>query len=136
MASIFTRIIAGDLPGEFVFRAERWVALLDIRPTVAGHVLLIPLAEAVHFADLPGATQAELGLHLSRLIVAVKRVTGCPAVNAVLNDGPVAGQEVAHVHLHIVPRWANDGRGYRFSPQPAAGLAALAAELRGAWDSA
>ena len=136
MASIFSRIIAGEIPGEFVFRAERWVGLLDFRPTVTGHVLLIPVAEAVHFADLPGATQAELGLHLARLVVAVKRVTGCPAVNAVLNDGPVAGQEVPHVHLHVVPRWANDGRGYRFSPQTGVGLAALAVDLRTAWNSA
>lgn len=135
MASIFTRIIAGEFPGDFVFRAERWVALLDIRPTVAGHVLLIPVAETVHLADLPGATQAELGLHLARLTAAVKRVTGCPAVNVVLNDGPVAGQEVPHVHFHIVPRWANDGRGYRFSPQPGSGLAAMAADLAHAWEA-
>lgn len=136
MASIFTRIITGEIPGEFVFRTERWVGLLDIRPTVSGHVLLIPVAEAVHLADLPGATHAELGIHLARLVVAIKRVTGCPAVNAVLNDGPVAGQEIPHVHFHVVPRWANDGRGYRFSPQPGVGLAALVVNLRTAWNAA
>ena len=136
MASIFTRIIAGELPGEFVFRAERWVAFLNIRPTAAGHVLLVPVTEAVHLADLPGATQADLGVHLARLTTAVRRVTGCPAVNVVLNDGPVAGQEVPHAHFHIIPRWANDGLGYHFAPQTGVGLATLGHDLRAAWESA
>lgn len=136
MPSIFSKIIAGQIPGNFVFRSERWVALLDIRPTSPGHCLLIPLAEDQHFADLPGATQTELGLHLARLITAVKRVTGAPAVNVVLNDGPLAGQEVPHVHWHIVPRWPDDGRGFRFHPQPGADLPAMAARLSAAWTAA
>jgi histidine triad (HIT) family protein len=132
MPSIFSKIIAGQIPGNFVFRTERWVALLDIRPTSPGHTLLIPVAETTFLADLPGATQAELGLHLSRLTTAVKRVTGCPGVNVVLNDGPAAGQEVPHVHWHVVPRWPGDGRGYRFAPQPNDDLRAMAERLAAA----
>jgi diadenosine tetraphosphate (Ap4A) HIT family hydrolase len=123
--SLFSRIIAGQIPGEFVFRSERWVSFLDIRPTNPGHALLVPVYEAQFLADLPGATVAELGLHLQRLTLAVKRVTGAPAVNVVLNDGPQAGQEVPHVHFHVVPRWPGDQAGYRFRPQPGVELATM-----------
>ena len=136
MASIFSRIIAGEIPGEFIFRGERWVALLDIRPTNPGHALLVPIAEHAHLCELPAATTAELGQYLTRLVAAVKRVSGCPALNVVLNDGPIAGQEVPHVHFHIVPRWPEDGAGYRFKPHPGAELAPVAEQLRAAWNAA
>ena len=133
MPSIFTRILQGGIPGEFVFRSERWFAILDIHPANPGHTLLIPVAEAQYLADLPGATQAELGLHLCRLTAAVKRATGCPAVNVVVNDGPLAGQEVPHAHLHVIPRWENDGKGFRFNGKADSALVATAGKLRAAW---
>jgi histidine triad (HIT) family protein len=136
MPSIFSRIIAHEIPGAFIFRSPRWVAFLDVRPTHPGHALLVPVVEAALLADLPGATVAELGIHLPRLITAVKRVTGCPAVNVLLNDGPLAGQEVPHVHFHVIPRWPDDGRGYRFAPKPGVDLPALAQRLATAWEAA
>ncbi len=136
MPSLFSRIIAGAIPGEFVFRADRWVAFLDIRPTSPGHVLLVSVTEAAYLAELPAATLAELGGQLARLTAVVKTATGCLAVNVVVNDGPLAGQEVPHVHVHVIPRWPDDGRGYRFAPQPGQDLTAMAAKLRTAWDAA
>jgi histidine triad (HIT) family protein len=110
MASLFTRIISGEIPGKFVFKDERWVALLDINPANPGHVLLIPVAEGQYLNDLPGETLAQLGDRLTRLITAVKKATGCPAVNVLLNDGPAANQAVPHAHLHLIPRFPGDGR--------------------------
>jgi histidine triad (HIT) family protein len=95
--------------------------------------LLIPVAEAQYLADLPGATQAELGLHVCRMTAAVKRATGCPAVNVVVNDGPLAGQEVPHVHIHVVPRWPHDGKGFLFKGAADPQQAAMAVRLRAAW---
>ena len=134
--SLFSRIIAGQIPGEFIFRSERWVSFMDIRPTNPGHALLVPVTESQFLADLPGATVAELGLHLQRLTRAVKRVSGAPAINVVLNDGPVAGQEVPHVHFHVVPRWPGDRAGYQFRPHMGADVVGMAAQLRAAWDAA
>ena len=108
MASLFTRIISGEIPGKFVFKDERWVALLDISPANPGHVLLIPVAEAQYLSDLPGGTLAQLGDRLSRLIATVKKATGAPAVNVLLNDGPAANQAVPHAHLHLIPRFPGD----------------------------
>jgi histidine triad (HIT) family protein len=135
MPSIFSRIIAGEVPGAFVFRGPRWVALLDIRPTAVGHCLLIPVFEAAQLDGLPAEVLAEAAPLLARLTTTVRRATGCPAVNVVLNDGPAAGQEVPHVHFHVIPRMANDGRGYRFAPQPDPNAAATAAALRAAWEA-
>ena len=55
MASIFSRILAGQIPGEFAFRGEHWVGLLDLHPVSPGHLLLIPVQEAARWHELPSA---------------------------------------------------------------------------------
>jgi histidine triad (HIT) family protein len=135
MSSLFTRIIQGQIPGEFVLRGELWVAILDINPSAPGHCLLIPVAEAQHLHELPAATLAGLGPALARLTAAVRRATGCPALNVVVNDGPAAGQEVPHAHLHIIPRFPDDGRRaglFGGKRAEAAALAEMGARLRAA----
>lgn len=136
MPSLFTRIIAGEIPGQFVFTDELWVALLDISPANPGHVLLVPRAEGQFLGDLPSATLAAMGERLTRLIAVVKRVTGCPAVNVIVNDGPAAGQAVPHAHIHVIPRFPGDGKlthphGTKY---PAGEMERWAAELRKAWN--
>jgi histidine triad (HIT) family protein len=109
MPSLFSRIIAGDIPAELVFSEPLWVALLDITPTSPGHVLLVPRAERQHLDELPEAVLATLGGYLARVTTAVKAATGCPAVNVLVNDGAAAGQAIPHAHLHIIPRFPKDG---------------------------
>jgi histidine triad (HIT) family protein len=108
MASIFTRIINGEIPGRFVFKDELWVAILDIAPANPGHVLLIPREEKQYLSQLAPTTLAGLGDRLQRLISSVKAATGAPAVNVLINDGPEANQAVPHAHIHIIPRFAQD----------------------------
>lgn len=135
MPSVFARILAGQIPGQFVFRDELWAAVLDIRPVSPGHVLLIPLHEAQHLADLPAPTLAALGDRLARLTTAVKAASGAPAVNVVVNDGPAAGQEVPHAHLHVFPRFPDDGKRLSWPATPYADgeLARWADRLRTAF---
>jgi len=109
MASIFTRIINGEIPGCFVFKDDLWVAILDIAPANPGHVLLIPRQEAQYVSQLAPPILAAMGDRLARLITAVKSATGAPAVNVVVNDGPEANQAVPHAHIHLIPRTAGDG---------------------------
>jgi histidine triad (HIT) family protein len=135
MPSLFTKIIAGQIPGEFVVRDDRWTAFLDINPANPGHLLLVPRHEAGRLADLPADTLAELGGYLARATRCVMAATGCPSVNVLVNDGPEAGQAVPHVHLHIIPRFAGDGRVQhpKGAAYPDGGLAAMGATLRAAW---
>ena len=132
MASLFTKLIAGEIPAEFVFQDERFVAFLDISPANPGHCLLVPRQEAQYLGQLDAATLAALGPALTRLIAAVKGATGCPAVNVLVNDGPEANQAVPHAHLHVIPRFAGDGKVThpKGTPYAEGGLAAMAAKLR------
>lgn len=98
MASIFSRIIAGELPGRFIWSDERAVAMVDIRPLRPGHALVIPREEVDHWVDL----DPDLAQHL----MAVARIIGLAQRSAVpcRRIGLlVAGFEVPHTHLHVIP---------------------------------
>jgi histidine triad (HIT) family protein len=98
MATVFTRIIDGELPGTFVWRDTRAVGLMSINPLARGHLLVVPIAEVDHWIDL----DADLATHLFD----VARVVG-RAQSAAFECGRVgliiAGYEVPHTHLHVIP---------------------------------
>jgi histidine triad (HIT) family protein len=127
MATIFTRIIEGELPGRFVWRDERCVAFLSINPLRDGHTLVVPIEEVDHWIDLDD----DLAAHL--LVVAKRIARAQQAVFQPVKVGlMIAGLEVPHVHLHVVP--INGVHDLDFSnadpsPDPA-GLDAAAARLR------
>ena len=117
--SIFARIVAGDIPCHKVFENEHVFAFLDINPLAVGHTLLIPKQVVPRLEDLTPEIAAELGKQLPILTKKVLAATGAEACNVLLNNGPLAGQEVPHVHFHIVPRQDGDGLGYRWKPRQA-----------------
>lgn len=98
MPTIFTRIIDGELPGRFVWRDERCVAFLSINPLQHGHTLVVPVDEVDHWIDL----DPDLNTHLMR----VSQIIGeaqMAAFSPVRIGLMIAGLEVPHVHLHVVP---------------------------------
>lgn len=115
--SIFARIVAGEIPCQRVFENEHVLAFLDIHPLAEGHTLILPKQPVARLADLPLEAAAELGRQLVVIARKVVTATGADGFNLLLNDGQVAGQEVPHVHFHIIPRRAGDGLGYRWRPQ-------------------
>lgn len=117
MTCVFCRILAGELPGTFVYRDARCAAFMDIKPVTPGHLLVVPLTHAAHLADLESAAAAHL-MEVGHLLAAALRGSGlrCEGVNFFLADGEAAGQEVFHVHLHVLPRFRGDGFGLRFGP--------------------
>ena len=98
MTSIFTRIIDGELPGHFVWRDERCVAFLSINPLADGHTLVVPVEEVDHWIDLDPDLLAHLS-GVARRIGAVLDDLFDPSKVALM----VVGEEVPHVHLHVVP---------------------------------
>jgi len=110
MPSIFTRILQNELPASFVHRDEVVAAFLDIQPLTPGHTLVVPVREIASLTDLPPEILARvtaLGQEIGLAIRAVDpSVTG---INWLLCDGPDAGQEVPHIHLHVIPRRKGDG---------------------------
>ena len=98
MASLFTRIIAGEIPGRFVWKDDRAVAFMTIAPIKAGHTLVVPREEIDHWIDMP----ADLAAHVMAVSQAVgrgiQRAFSPEKVGVML-----AGLEVPHVHLHLLP---------------------------------
>ncbi|MEM9916082.1 MAG: HIT family protein [Planctomycetota bacterium] len=112
--SIFTKIVAGDIPGHRLYEDEHVLAFLDIGPVSRGHCLLIPKTCYVELDEVPADVAAALGQALPRLVAAVKSATGCDGVNVLQNNGSAAGQVVMHVHFHLVPRYTDTDTGLRF----------------------
>lgn len=98
MPTVFTRIIEGDLPGRFVWSDDTCVAFLSIAPLKPGHTLVVPRAEVDHWIDLDPATLGHL-TGVARQIGTAQQRAFAPTRIGLM----VAGLEVPHVHLHVVP---------------------------------
>ena len=108
MATVFTRIIEGDLPGRFVWRDEHAVAFLSINPLADGHLLVVPVTEVDHWIDLPAGTWAHLNEVVRACGQAVQRAFDPVRVGTV-----IAGFEVPHVHVHVFPAQEMDDFDFR-----------------------
>jgi histidine triad (HIT) family protein len=98
MPTLFTRIINGELPGRFVWRDAQCVAFTSIHPLRPGHTLVVPRAEIDHWLDLDAA----LAAHLMKVAQAIGKAVAA-AFQPVKVGLMIAGLEVPHVHLHVVP---------------------------------
>ena len=135
--TIFTRIIAGEIPCHRVYEDDKVLAFLDIGPLSPGHTLVIPKEPAETLDRLSDDSAAALGRVLPRLSRAVLRATGAQDFNVLQNNGAAAHQAVGHVHFHIIPKFS-DGAGLginwpagSLSPEDGDRLAqAIAAQLQ------
>lgn len=98
MATVFTRIIEGELPGTFVWRDEACVAFLSVNPLAPGHTLVVPIAEIDHWLDVPADLQAHLFDVSRRIGKAQMRAFRPDRIGLV-----IAGFEVPHCHIHVCP---------------------------------
>jgi len=114
---IFCKILSGELEVSMVYQDDRCSAFMDIQPVNPGHALVVPNRHASNLAELD-EEEGALMFRVAQLIAAALRKSGvnCEGVNFFLADGEAAGQEVFHVHLHILPRYVGDGFGLRFGP--------------------
>jgi histidine triad (HIT) family protein len=106
---IFCSIVAGDIPARTVRETEEILAFLDANPLARGHTLVIPKAHAEHVGDLDGGLATELFAAVTELTPRVQAAVDADGANVGINDGEAAGQEVPHVHVHIIPRFEGDG---------------------------
>jgi histidine triad (HIT) family protein len=98
MATLFTKIIEGEIPGRFVWRDPRAVAFLTIAPIAPGHTLVVPIDEVDHWVDLEPDLAAHL-MDVSRLVGRAQMQAFSPARIGMI----IAGLEVPHCHLHVIP---------------------------------
>ncbi len=126
MASIFTKILAGEIPGHFVWKDEFCFCIMTIQPIRAGHVLVIPNEEVNHWDDVKPAVAAHL-IQVAQLVTkGIKAVIPCKRVGVT-----VIGLEVPHTHIHLIPIDSMADLDFKFArAMPADELAATAASIR------
>jgi histidine triad (HIT) family protein len=139
---IFCKIVNQEAPSSVVYEDAGTLAFMDIRPVNPGHVLVIPKRHCVYLADVTPEEFARVAA-VAREAAGALRRSGlrCEGVNLILADGEVAGQEIFHLHMHVFPRFAGDGFGFRFgrgyaSPPGRGELDECAGHLRSAWKPA
>ena len=114
---IFCKILAGESEVSLVYRDETCAAFMDTQPINPGHLLVVPVRHSASLSELKEEEGAMIFRVAQRLASALRRSgVRCEGVNLFLADGEAAMQEVFHVHLHVVPRYANDGFGFKFPP--------------------
>jgi histidine triad (HIT) family protein len=129
MTTIFSRVIAGELPGHFVHRDDTVVAFLSIGPITTGHTLVVPVAEVDHWLDLDDDTVSHLTVVAKRVGRAQVAAFGAERVALI-----IAGLEVPHTHLHVLPIHTESDIDFKKARTdvPAEELAEVAAALEAA----
>ncbi len=132
MTTIFSRIVAGEIPSAAIYEDELTFAFLDISPASVGHALVICKHEHTDLLAVPPETLAAVAQTTQRVARAIMTVLQPDGITVVQNNGAAAGQTVFHYHVHVIPRHAGDGVLQTWVPQPAEAtvLADLAAQLR------
>jgi diadenosine tetraphosphate (Ap4A) HIT family hydrolase len=111
---IFCEILGGRLEGSFTYRGERVSAFMDLAQWTPGHLLVVPNTHAAFLSELDPVVGGEIFEVAMRLSAALRRSSFSPSgINLHLADGASAGQEIFHVHLHVIPRSSGDGFGIR-----------------------
>lgn len=106
---LFCQIVAGEIPSRSVYETETAFAFLDVNPLARGHTLVIPKDHYGTVSDLPEDVAGELFQAVRAVTPAVEAATGADATTVAINNGEDAGQEIPHVHFHVVPRQPGDG---------------------------
>ncbi len=129
MASIFSKIVSGEIPAHKVAEDDRYLAFLDINPLMMGHTLVIPKKEVDYIFDLDDELYQGLLLFAKRIAEGIKKACPCERIGVA-----VVGLEVPHTHVHLIPINAIDDMNFsRPKLQPSsAQLAEVAAKIRGA----
>lgn len=108
---IFCKIASGQIPARVVMQNDRALAFLDAFPLAAGHVLVVPKAHFQKVQDMGGNDAQAVFDLVHRVIGKVESAAGTGASTVAVHNGREAGQEVQHVHVHIIPRKPGDGAG-------------------------
>ncbi|HDZ18003.1 hypothetical protein LCGC14_0507210 [marine sediment metagenome] len=113
---IFCEIISNNIPSSKIHEDHICIAILDIQPVNKGHVLIIPKEHHKLIIDYPEENLSHIFSIAQKINRALRKTEiKCEAVNYLLADGETAGQEIFHTHLHVIPRYRDDGFGLRFS---------------------
>jgi histidine triad (HIT) family protein len=112
---IFCKIIKGEIPASKIYEDEEILAFMDINPISKGHALVIPKVHEQFIYNLEDGIAQKLIVAVNKVNQAIRKSAIQPDdINLHLADGPAAGQEIPHVHFHLIPRFKDDGFGFKY----------------------
>lgn len=113
---IFCKIANGEIPSKTLYEDEKFRVILDLGPATRGHALILPKEHAENLYELPEEIAADVLVLAKRMAVNMMQKLHCDGMNLVQNNGEVAGQTVSHFHLHMIPRYKDDGQHINWVP--------------------
>lgn len=113
---IFCRIANGEIPSNTLYENEKFRVILDLGAATRGHALILPKEHADNLLDLPEEYAAGVLPVAKKVASKMKANLKCEGLNLVQNNGEIAGQTVMHFHLHMIPRYADDGQKIQWIP--------------------
>lgn len=115
MDCIFCKLAKGEIPAAKVAETDDVLAFLDISPANKGHIIIIPKQHAERVDEIDEKTFGEMAILASRLAKRLMQVVKPDGYNILVNNAEAAGQEVMHLHLHVMPRFDSDDFAFRWT---------------------
>ena len=122
---IFCKIANGEIPSKTLYEDDKFRVILDLGPASKGHALILPKDHYANLYELPDETAGEVMKLAKRMAVQMTERLGCEGFNLVQNNGELAGQTVFHFHMHLIPRYCDDGQKIGWKPQEIITISAL-----------
>ena len=113
---IFCKIANGQIPSKTLYEDEDFRVILDLGPATEGHALILPKEHAANLFELSEELASKVLVVAQKIAVRMKETLGCDGLNLVQNNGAAAGQTVSHFHIHVIPRYENDGQNINWVP--------------------
>ena len=113
---IFCKIANGEIPSNTIYEDDDFRVILDLGPATKGHALVLPKKHYADLFEIPEETVAGAVKVAKKVAGIMKEKLGCDGLNLVQNNGEAAGQTVMHFHLHIIPRYKDDGQHILWKP--------------------
>lgn len=113
---IFCKIAGGDIPSSTVYEDEQFRVILDLSPATKGHALILTKQHYANIFEIDEAVLRDLIVLAKKVAGAMKETLNCDGINIVQNNGEQAGQTVFHFHLHVIPRYEDDGQQIGWKP--------------------
>lgn len=113
---IFCKIAAGEIPSKTLYEDEQFRVILDLGPAAKGHALILPKEHYENIYEIPDETVADAMKLAKKMAGIMTKKLNCDGFNIVQNNGVVAGQTVFHFHMHLIPRYKDDGQTIGWKP--------------------
>lgn len=113
---IFCKIANGEIPAATLYEDENFRVILDLGPASKGHALILPKSHAANIYEMPDELAGKAMILAKKMAGALTKALNCDGFNIVQNNGECAGQTVFHFHMHLIPRYKEDGQKIGWNP--------------------